>query len=72
MTEEVSDVFTTLTIPHKTVCGMDVYYPEKEYIINHMWIMVETPLGEVPFESTFLVPVPGWNKYYNYTTIERR
>lgn len=70
MTDDVSELFNLLHIPHKKVLGMTSYDDELDIWICHEWIMIETPHGEIPFECTNFLPIP-LKEYYNYSTIEK-
>ena len=65
MTDEVSELFNLLHVPHKKVTGMTRYSDEWDLMICHKWIMIETPIGEIPFECVNFVPIP-LKEYYNY------
>lgn len=68
MCDEVGSVFDRLNIPHKKVLGMSEVN-EDGYYLCHEWIMIETPWGELPFESTALLPVFFNKDYFFYDTV---
>jgi len=69
MTDEVSEVLAAFHIPHKKVTGMTSYNDEWGMWECHEWIMIVTPYGEIPFESTTLTPVFFRKEYYNYEKV---
>jgi len=69
MTDEVSELFNILHIPHQKVLGMTSYSDEWDMWVCHEWIMIVTPFGEIPFESTNLMPKFFSNEYYSYETV---